>query len=96
MASPSKLAHIVLQTNRIAEMQAWYCKVLSAHVVHDASPFISFITYDDEHHRLAFVNPGPLAEREPGSGGPATAGREAGLHHIAFTFAGMGELVGNF
>jgi catechol-2,3-dioxygenase len=96
MTSPSKLAHIVLQTNRIAEMQEWYCKVLSAQIIHDASPVISFISYDDEHHRIAFLNPGPLAEREPAAGSPIAAGREAGLHHVAFTFAGLGDLLENY
>ena len=96
MAPPSKLAHIVLQTNRIDEMQKWYCKVLSARVIHDASPFILFISYDDEHHRIAFLNPGPLAERAPGGGGPAAAGREAGLHHVAFTFANLHDLLENY
>ena len=96
MTSPSKLAHIVLQTNRIGEMQQWYCEVLEARVIHDASPAISFITYDEEHHRIAFLNPGPLAEREPGLGGPIAAGREAGLHHVAFTFANLGELLENY
>jgi len=96
MAPPTKLAHIVLQTNRIAEMQAWYCTVLSAQVVHDASPFISFISYDDEHHRIAFLNPGPLAEREPGVGGSIAAGRETGLHHVAFTFASLNDLLENY
>jgi catechol-2,3-dioxygenase len=96
MAPPSKLAHIVLQTNRIAEMQDWYCKVLSARVIHDASPVISFISYDEEHHRIAFLDPGPLAKREPGAGSPMSAGREAGLHHIAFTFADIGDLLENY
>jgi catechol-2,3-dioxygenase len=96
MAPPSKLAHIVLQTNRIADMQEWYCKVLSARVIHDASPFISFISYDDEHHRIAFLDPGPLAEREPGTGGPVAAGRECGLHHVAFTFASLDDLLENY
>jgi catechol-2,3-dioxygenase len=96
MAPPIKLAHIVLQTNRIDEMQGWYCKVLSARVIHDASPFISFISYDDEHHRIAFLNPGPLTEREPGVGGPVAAGRESGLHHVAFTFASLKDLLENY
>ncbi|HZB93153.1 MAG TPA: VOC family protein [Stellaceae bacterium] len=96
MAPPSKLAHIVLQTNRIGDMQDWYCKVLSARVIHDGRPFISFISYDEEHHRIAFLDPGPLSEREPGAGSAAAAGREAGLHHVAFTFASMGDLLDNY
>ena len=95
MTSPSKLAHVVLQTNRIGEMRDWYCKVLGARVIHD-SPIISFISYDDEHHRIAFVDPGQLTAREPGAGNPLAAGREAGLHHIAFTYANLADLVDTY
>ncbi|MGH7046887.1 MAG: VOC family protein [Stellaceae bacterium] len=92
MASPKKLSHIVLQTNRRREMINWYCAVLGAEILYEAER-ISFISYDDEHHRVAFLDPGPLAEREPE--GPK-AGREAGLHHVAFTFASPDELIGNY
>jgi catechol-2,3-dioxygenase len=92
MTSPSKLAHVVLQTNQIGAMRDWYCQVLGARVIHD-SPMISFISYDDEHHRIAFLDPGPLAAREPGVGSPIAAGREAGLHHVAFTYANLSALV---
>ncbi len=27
--------------------------------------FIAFISYDDEHHRVAFIDPGPLADKAP-------------------------------
>jgi catechol-2,3-dioxygenase len=92
MASPKKLSHIVLQTNRRGEMIDWYCTVLGAEVLYEAE-HISFISYDDEHHRVAFLDPGPLAEREPE--GPK-AGKEAGLHHVAFTFAGLDDLIDNY
>ena len=88
MASPTKLSHIVLQTNRRDEMRDWYCRVLGAEVLHE-NEFICFISYDDEHHRVAFIDPGPLAERVPDQ---RRAGSEAGLHHVAFTFAGLDEL----
>ncbi len=92
MASPSKLAHVVLQTNQIGTMRDWYCEVLGARVIYD-SPAISFISYDDEHHCIAFLDPGPLGAREPGVASPMAAGREAGLHHVAFTYATLGDLV---
>lgn len=97
MASPYKVSHIVYQTNRPREMREWYCRVLSAELVYE-NDFISFITYDDEHHRVAFINPGPLEAREPGdrANGDFRAGRESGLHHIAFTFKGLGELLDNY
>ena len=56
MASPTKLSHIVLQTNRRREMIDWYCTVLGAEILYEAER-ISFISYDDEHHRVAFLDP---------------------------------------
>ncbi len=97
MASPSKISHIVFQTNRPKELRDWYCRVLGAEVVHE-NDFISFISYDEEHHRVAFLNPGALEARQPGSraSGDFRAGREAGLHHIAFTFKSLGELLDTY
>jgi catechol-2,3-dioxygenase len=85
MASPKKLSHLVLQTNRRQEMIDWYCKVLGADLLYQ-NKFIAFISYDDEHHRVAFVDPGPLADKAPSEGKTARAGGEVGLHHVAFTF----------
>jgi catechol-2,3-dioxygenase len=86
MASPTKLSHIVLQTNRRREMIDWYCTVLGAEVLHE-NEHIAFISYDEEHHRVAFIDPGPLAAHDP---------MAAGLHHVAFTFAGLDELTENY
>jgi catechol-2,3-dioxygenase len=86
MASPTKLSHLVLQTNRRREMIEWYCTVLGAEILYEAER-ISFISYDDEHHRVAFLDPGPLTERQPNA---------AGLNHVAFTFAGPDELTENY
>ena len=36
MASPTKLSHIVLQTNRRREMIDWYCTVLGAEILYEA------------------------------------------------------------
>src|SRR5205807_9235941 len=85
MASPKKLSHIVLQTNRRRAMIDWYCTVLGAEILYEAER-ISFISYDDEHHRVAFLDPGPLAERQPDA---------AGLNHVAFTFGGVDDLIDN-
>ena len=92
MASPKNSRIIVLQTNRRREMLDWYCKVLGAEILHE-NEFICFISYDDEHHRVAFIDPGPLADREPDQ---RKAGKEAGLHHVAFTFAGLDDLTANY
>ena len=86
MASPKKLSHIVLQTNRRREMIDWYCTVLGAEILYEAER-ISFISYDDEHHRVAFLDPGPLTERRPDA---------AGLNHVAFTFGDVDDLIDNY
>ena len=81
--TPVKLAHIVLRTARFDELVAWWCTVLGAHPVH-ASDFLTFLTYDDEHHRIAIL-------RSPDVGDDARA--HAGMEHVAFTYASIDDLV---
>ena len=95
MPSPKKLSHLVLQTNRREQMRDWYCTVLGAKVLHQ-NKFICFISYDDEHHRVAFIDPGPLADKEPQEGKTAKAGGEVGLHHVAFTMGSLDELADQY
>ncbi|MGE0485960.1 MAG: VOC family protein [Gammaproteobacteria bacterium] len=86
MKTPPKFAHAVLMTNRLAEMRDWYCTVLDAHVVYE-NPGLCFITFDEEHHRMAFLAPPPgetFAERPPHS---------TGLMHTAFTFPDLATLL---
>jgi catechol 2,3-dioxygenase-like lactoylglutathione lyase family enzyme len=93
---PTKLAHVVFQTNRIPEMRDWYCAVLGARVVYE-NDRLCFVTYDDEHHRVAFANFGPLAPRDPSATELMIRATEPpGLHHVAFTFGDLGELVGTY
>lgn len=86
MAPPIKLAHLVLKTSRMQEMVDWYCSVLEAHVVY-SNAMLCFLTYDDEHHRIAFVL--TAAAVEPTEG-------HSGLHHAAFTYASIGDLLENY
>ncbi len=80
---PVKFAHVVLKTKRIGEQVAWYETVLGARAVF-RNDFIAFLTYDDEHHRIALVqNPG-LADA------PENA---VGLEHFAYTFQSLGDLL---
>jgi catechol-2,3-dioxygenase len=95
MASPKKLSHIVLQTNRREQMVEWYCTVLGAEILYQ-NKHIAFISYDDEHHRVAFIDPGPLNDKAPSEGKTARAGNEVGLHHVAFTFGGLEELADHY
>ena len=64
MVAPSKFAHVVFNTHRYDEMIDWYAGVFEARVQH-RDDRLAFLTYDDEHHRFAFVNLGPaLRNRE--------------------------------
>lgn len=85
--SKPKFAHVVLQTSRKPEMRDWYCAVLDAHVVFE-NELLSFLTFDEEHHRVALLQPPePLDPRSP---------RAAGMNHSAYTFASLAELLDRF
>jgi len=93
---PTKLAHLVFQTNRMKDMRDWYCLVLGGHAVYE-DQHLSFVTYDDEHHRVAFVDFGPLAPRDDGAGKLMVRPSDRpGLHHVAFTFGSLGDLLDNY
>ncbi|PBI87718.1 Biphenyl-2,3-diol 1,2-dioxygenase 2 [Variovorax boronicumulans] len=81
--SPKKLAHVVMRTPRYAEMVNFYRTVFNASTAF-ANESLTFLTYDDEHHRFAFLNAPGLGDPPPGT---------AGVHHIAFTYDNIGELV---
>jgi catechol-2,3-dioxygenase len=86
-SSPSKFAHAVLRTrDKFDEMVDWYLKVLNAKVVY-SNERLTFISYDDEHHRIAIACSPMLAERAP---------RSTGLDHLAFTYSSLDELLGNY
>ena len=86
MASPVKLAHVVYKTGQLTTMVEWYRSVLEARVVY-ANDMLAFITYDDEHHRMAFVSVAGAVE---------PTGGHSGLHHVAFTYASIGDLLGTY
>src|SRR6266852_5604675 len=86
--SPRKLAHVVLRTkSNFDAMVQWYCVVLGARIVFNASGRLIFLSYDDEHHRIAIAASEDLAERPP---------RSAGLDHIAFTYEDIDALLATY
>lgn len=85
MTSPEKLSHLVLKTYRVEEMRAYYCTLLGAHVTFEDLPAVSFITYDEEHHRMGFA----LIPGEP----VPNDGAVPGLAHTAFAFADIRTLL---
>ena len=88
--APDKLAHVVFKTPRIAEMIDWYTTVLDA-VVAFADKRIAFLTYDQEHHRIALIKvPRPL--RIPGAVWKVHR-KFFGVDHISFTYEGLADLI---
>jgi catechol-2,3-dioxygenase len=82
-APPAKLAHVVLRSRRYRDAVAWWSTVLTARVVF-SNDFVTFMTYDDEHHRLALINAGTdAADPSPG----------VGMDHVAFTYPSLGDLL---
>jgi len=86
MASPIKFAHVVLKTSRFTEMLDWWKVFLEGEARHE-NEFISFISYDDEHHRIAIVNFPNLEDRSVNA---------CGTEHFAFTYASLEDLFGQY
>ena len=78
-----RFGHLVLRTNRLVEMGEWYCVLLRARVVARTDK-TAFLTYDEEHHRIALADCGPLAEARDDV---------PGMAHVAFAHASVGELL---
>jgi catechol-2,3-dioxygenase len=83
VVKPTKLAHVVRRTGRFDELVQWYCTVLGAEVVH-SDGMLAFLTYDDEHHRIAIAGIPGLAEQPK---------MTAGTDHVAFTYEDLGDLI---
>lgn len=88
MAAHPRLAHFVLQTNQLPVMREWYGKVLGARVVYE-NPAMCFLTFDDEHHRVALFGP-------PGDVMTPRTPLTIGMAHSAFTFDNLGELIDKY
>jgi catechol 2,3-dioxygenase-like lactoylglutathione lyase family enzyme len=81
--SPSKLAHVVLRTSDIKTMVQFYTTFLGASVIHENS-MLAFLSYDEEHHRIAIAQiPGTQSKVK----------KSCGLEHIAFTFDSLTDLM---
>ena len=52
---PSRFVHVVYRTRQFDKMIAWYQAVFDCKVQYQ-NPVLAFLTYDDEHHRVALIN----------------------------------------
>jgi catechol-2,3-dioxygenase len=88
---PAKFVHVVYRTRRFEEMIRWYETVFDAKVQYQ-NPVLAFMTYDDEHHRFAFIN---LTVVQP-EGTDTDRQGSIGVDHVAYTYRSMSELFDNY
>lgn len=84
MPNTPSFAHVVFQTSQADAMRDWYCQVLDGRVVYE-DDHIGFITFDEEHHRVALLKSPARLERKT----PSTAA----MHHVAYTFGELDDLL---
>lgn len=84
--SPAKLAHVVLRTSRFDQMKSWYIALLCGRVAYENGS-LAFMTYDEEHHRIALIHIPGIPDKAPGT---------SGMDHIAFTYNTLSELYGTY
>jgi len=88
---PQRFVHVVYRTRQFDRMIDWYTTVFDAKLQH-RNPVLAFLSYDDEHHRFAFVN---LAAVDPEHKLPDTRGA-VGVDHVAYTYGSLRELLENY
>lgn len=86
IAKPIKLAHFVVRTSRYKEVVDFYKLVFSATASFE-NEVLAFLTFDEEHHRIAVLHVPGLADQPDGV---------TGVHHVAFTYESLGDLMGNY
>lgn len=91
MAPPIKFAHVVYRTHHFDDMVDWYVRALECRVQH-RDDRLAFLTYDEEHHRIALVNLGSPAAAERRREA-SIAGTGAGVHHVAYTWSSLQDLM---
>jgi len=91
MPPPTKLAHVVYMTRRFDEMLSWYQTVFEARVQYQ-NPAMAFLTYDDEHHRFAFVNMNVISP----NGANPEASSKTGVNHVGYTYPNVGQLLDTY
>jgi catechol-2,3-dioxygenase len=84
--APDGFAHFVVRTSNFEGMRRWYQTALNAEVVHDNGQ-LCFLTYDDEHQRLALIN-------VPGLHAPDA--ESWGLAHVAYSYKTLRQLLSTY
>jgi catechol-2,3-dioxygenase len=85
---PPTLHHVNLKTTRLAEMMGWYAAVVGMRVIFQFWGG-AFLTNDGANHRLALFSTPPMCDD------PEKV-VYAGLHHSAFEYATLDELLATY
>lgn len=88
---PKTFAHVVYRTYRFQQMLDWYVKVFGGKVQYQ-SPVIAFVTYDDEHHRVALLNLGIVV----GESDARAPRGQPGMDHVAYGYRSLTELLDKY
>jgi len=88
---PARFVHVVYRTRRFEDMIRWYQTVFDCRVQYQ-NPVLAFLTYDDEHHRVALIN---MAAVRP-DGDMASKQGVVGVDHVAYTYETVEDLVENY
>lgn len=83
---PSRFSHLVIQSPRFEEMVAWYKTVLGAEPMFE-NQVVSFLSYDEEHHRVMIGSNPSLKPRDP---------QAAGVVHFAYAVETLDDLVNSY
>jgi catechol-2,3-dioxygenase len=83
---PARFAHFVLRVRDLERSIEWYRTVVGMEIVQRADK-LAFMTYDEEHHRLALAETPVTAEVPPGA---------PGLDHVAYAFETLGDLLSTY
>ena len=89
---PRTFAHVVYRTYQFQAMLDWYVTVFNGKVQYQ-SPVIAFVTYDDEHHRVALLN---LSIIKGGESDARTPRGQPGMDHVAYGYRNLRELMDKY
>ena len=87
ITTPS-LHHVTLKTTRLQEMQTFYETTLGMEVIH-SGPYGAWLSNDGANHRLALLIAPRLDE-------DADKLSHAGLHHTAYEYASIDDLLATY
>ena len=86
MSVQLKFAHVVFQTAQLEAMRDWYCTLLDGRVVYEGHE-LCFITFDEEHHRIALLQLPGLERKAPNA---------AVVNHVAYTLPSLDDLLDKY